>query len=511
MKRFVLGVFLTGVALGGGPAAVASSCVRNDPRNVLDAAPGAFIGTFESSRAAYGTEVHRFRVERVLKGRIGKVVDVVEPYPNSLSGPPTGGGRIGLLLGRRGNSWVSATCGDYPPELLIEAAGPLPAPDGRGAPAVILGSAWGKVRALSLDAEGRVLRYGFGGPRISTMSLCPGDTKIAMYGEARLAVREPVSLRLVREYRFPEIARSAIGMRSASPVLCRDADAREIVVFQTNRHEPVPTAQVVVYRNGKLIHQVRGSWMHAAFSPDRRVVWLGGGRYGHEIWRLEIATGAVRKIFDVPLAVGVVGAPDVSPDGKLLALRSFVSGGQARHMLLNVAVSPPRLQEQLVGGTGGSDPRWIDQRSFVVAQWNGPLAVYDTSFRKIGGLGRWPADIRAVERGLVWGVDRRIIYASGFPDGPVGGRSLAGRNVPAAYGGDWDPRLAGPMLVLDTVRLPRATIEPLAAVPTPAPTPSGRALKKPDTNGGGLPSAVPIAGGIALVALLAIVIRRRLA
>ena len=136
----------------------ACSCALPDPRAALAQADGAFVGTLVSRRDGGQTTVLTFSVEKALKGRIGKTVDVSTASNSAACGIEVQTGtRVGLVLERRAGSWHGFLCWEFAPEELLEAGLPLPAPDGRGPVALLVGGGFGESRLAAQDSPGRTL------------------------------------------------------------------------------------------------------------------------------------------------------------------------------------------------------------------------------------------------------------------------------------------------------------------------------------------------------------------
>ena len=82
--------------------ALACSCLPwGNAKEELAKAKGAFVGVYLGRRPTTrwpGAELYRFRVERRLKGTLGRTVEVVR------------GQRVGLLLRRVEGRWHSSLC-----------------------------------------------------------------------------------------------------------------------------------------------------------------------------------------------------------------------------------------------------------------------------------------------------------------------------------------------------------------------------------------------------------------
>jgi hypothetical protein len=95
--------------------AVACSCLQwGNPREELAKAQGGFVGVYLGRKArpgSPGAAIYRFRVERRLKGRFGKNIEVVSANNGAACGLEVQKGkRYGLLLRRERGRWHSSLC-----------------------------------------------------------------------------------------------------------------------------------------------------------------------------------------------------------------------------------------------------------------------------------------------------------------------------------------------------------------------------------------------------------------
>lgn len=142
----------------------ACSCAQPDPWAYLQDSDAAFVGRLVERRdGSGGAAILTFSVERAVKGKLGSRVDVRTPSSGASCGIEAPlGERVGLFLTREGGAWIGSLCKQVSPDDLLAAARPLPAPNGRGAPAMWVGGRFGKARVLALDTRGRTLAYGYG-------------------------------------------------------------------------------------------------------------------------------------------------------------------------------------------------------------------------------------------------------------------------------------------------------------------------------------------------------------
>jgi hypothetical protein len=188
----------------------ACSCAIVDAREALTRFDAAFIGTIVERKDEWqGGVTLVFRVEERFKGSLGATVDVRTASNGAACGieAPVGS-RVGLFLERENGRWIGSLCSEVEPARLRGAARPLPAPNGKGAVALLVGGRFGTARVLALDRRGRTLAYGNGTGSVIAMSPCPGGRRLAevaqTQGGIELAVRELRTLRVVRRQQLTQ-------------------------------------------------------------------------------------------------------------------------------------------------------------------------------------------------------------------------------------------------------------------------------------------------------------------
>jgi len=379
--------------------AYACSCAQIDPRSALAAADGAFVGTFVERRAKSGGRAdYAFRVERALKGRIGTTV-VVE---SSDSGAACGlevevGQRIGLVLQRERGRWTSNLCWQMAPGTLLQAARPLPRPNGSGPVALLVGGRLGNARTIALDARGRTLGYGRGRGETILLATCPGTRRVVEYAAARpdflLAVRDLRTYRLIRERRY-----RPRGSASVAALACLDRSGAKLAIFETSLATQ-PVARLVV--GGRTAWS--GKALGAAFG--RGVAYVSSGS---TILRIELATGNVTRRTPVPLLTGALA---VSPAGAV--------AGIAPSRLVRVDPAG-RVRAVPASIVGAAEIAWWSGRIVVLPRWStGSAQVFDEGLRLVGRVGSWTASDSAVANGRAFGVWEGALLAADLPRGPA--------------------------------------------------------------------------------------------
>jgi hypothetical protein len=121
MKLTVLLVVAATLALAG--EAAACTCAPASAKERLDSADAAFVGRLVAKRPHSGGEaVYVFLVDSVVKGELGRRVEVVSPTSGAACGfeLPTGEAS-GILLRRDGEEWIGGLCGQIAVGELVEA------------------------------------------------------------------------------------------------------------------------------------------------------------------------------------------------------------------------------------------------------------------------------------------------------------------------------------------------------------------------------------------------------
>ena len=319
--RRAAAVLIALVALTAAPAG-AGACSRfvSDPRADLAAADVAVIGTVESRRNVDPSDerpqaVLTVRIEQVLKGAPGERLEVMTSAMIGTCGITAAtGARIGVMAALDGSQYHSLF-GDLSPEVLIEAAAPLPPPDGSGPPAVLLGARVGPNRMLVLDRRGRVLLYGAGPGRVLAAAGCPGgrygvEVVIDREGRGRLERRD------LRSGRHVLLARLPLDLVEAT--VCRTRDASVVDVGGAANGY----ARLVRVQDGRARLRLRmrgtGAWLGG---PTAAVTKLDG-----TVVAVDVASGRRRAVGVLDTSIGFL---DVAADGRIVL--ASASGGVDVH------------------------------------------------------------------------------------------------------------------------------------------------------------------------------------
>jgi hypothetical protein len=405
-------VALAALALTVEPAR-ACSCVPPDPWKILKQADGAFVGRLVSRREAdQGRAVLTFSVERAVKGSIGDTVEVTTANNSAACGIETPvGQRVGLFLDRQGNRWLGHLCWQVSPEDLLAAAA-LPAPNGRGPAALLVGGRFGSARTLALDAKGRTLAYGLGAGNVLQHSPCPGGSRVAelvQRGSAHvIAIRELPSLWLVREQRLPKREYGVASLR------CVDGHGERLALFSSG-----PDARGLLARISprSVAMMWRGAAFYASYSRQRAYVQVLA-RGGTRIVAVDLRTGASRSLG----AVREDGLHALTPNvaGTRLAGDSYKEGiGNPRLVVIDLARRPIAARSIPLPTDPVGSTHWITGDTLA---WIGgdAIRVYSSRLRLIGRVSGWAAGHTELIGRVAYGVtaDGALLSAK-LPTGGV--------------------------------------------------------------------------------------------
>lgn len=416
---------LVGAAAIAAGRAAACSCVGADPRTALRRSDAAFVGVVVSRRTAEGVgssgapAVYTLRVENSVKGELGETVEV----ETAVSGASCGlearvGDRVGLLLYRSAGAWTSSLCSQLDPDVLLEAARPLPVPDGTGPARFVVGGRFGPARAVVLDGAGRTLAYGIGEGDVVALARCPGAGRVAELvdeagprpldgpGAFLVAVRDVRSGRLLWERRVRPTNLQPRGLACTG---------RMVHVFVTSvGTTPTPTSRVLAVRPTGIRVVSRGSAWECGFG--RGQAFLTEGR---RLVTVPLGGGDATLVARVPLGAG----PFVpSPDGRWLAGPAFGASHRSRIVLVDRRRPLHVRTVPLERGNVSGQIAWLDPRRFAFLPGRGDAAdarVYDTSLRLSGRFAGWDAFDSAVEGRIAYGVRGGDLISARLPSGPV--------------------------------------------------------------------------------------------
>jgi hypothetical protein len=297
------------------------SCGLGDPRTALRQSEAAFVGTLLERRrgpirSSADVVTLVFRVERAVKGQLGRRIEV----RTAASGASCGiearlGQRVGLFLMRTGSQWSSNLCQQIAPRTLLAAAAPLPRALGGNAALVVTGR-FGSARTLALDGEGRTLAYGRGRGDGILLSACPGSGRIAEVAAHGGAVF--VAVRRLRTFRLAWERRLSSGLHGVEAVHCRDSLGTDVVAFLRRFDGFARDARLVRLRPNAETTLWRGRALAAGFSGAH--AYISAGRDGSRLIRVDVRSGKTAPVGRVPPHSGSFVS---SPNGRRLAAVAY--------------------------------------------------------------------------------------------------------------------------------------------------------------------------------------------
>ena len=289
-------VVLAATLAGGVESGQACSCALPDPRVALAQADGAFVGKLVNRREGDQTTVLTFSVEKALKGAIGRTVEVSTASDSAACGIEVRTGtRVGLVLDRQGGTWSGYLCWQFDPDELLDAALPLPRPNGHGPVALVVGGGFGESRIAALDSRGRTLAYGQGTGRVALLAICPGGRRLAeiafVGSEQKLVIRATRTLDIVRRQTL-SLPREKYAQRLA----CEDPAGASVLVFSTSGLYRV--------KDGR----IRPLWVGAAYDAEitSQHAYVSAGANRRALLRVDTRSGRARHVATLPGRIGAM-------------------------------------------------------------------------------------------------------------------------------------------------------------------------------------------------------------
>ena len=443
-------------------SAKACSCFMGDPRDEFARADAAFVGTFVEKHLAEPPDpdggfnsgddtIYTFVLETEYKGELGNPGDTVEVH-SAFAGASCGlevveGESYGFFLEAREPDmvWASNLCRQTSPEMMAEAASPLPEPDGEGPVRMVVGGSFGAAQLIGLDAEARTLGYGMGDTDVYRLDVCPGGERAVELGRPapypeppHLFVRDLSTYETVGEIALPFGRVQQWRRLDPQDVQCRDNLGERAVVFATNYNEPEAKSVLLAVEGngGAPIHE--GTARSATFAG--RSVYLQTGNWGRDLVKVNLATGAVRSVARLP---GLYSSRlALSPDRDRLAGLAYpdyrderqkpvrfytvdVSGGRATIRIK--AFSTPELF---------GEPGWMSaRRPIAFISYPGPSQVFDLRLRTVARFGVWETQDTVMAGRTAWGTGYDgALYKVRLPDGDV----VKVRDLPSPVAGPLD-------------------------------------------------------------------------
>lgn len=364
---------------------------------MLQQSDAAFIGTMVRVESFAGRHefydlVYTFRVEQAFKKDLGPVVRVLSGGSCGLYGLK-GQQQAYVLYEYEPGLYSSESCSSADPVDLRTAARPLPAPDGKGPPAFLLGGAFGEVRTIALDASGRTLTYGRGEGETDELIRCPDDRRVVELvlpddGDLLIGVRELPSLRTIDEIALPS---ELHGSRPLS-LGCPDEEARDLLLFWSD----LPYGKLggsIWQRDGDAWRRIPVGKNVESGSFAGTTAYLTTLEPKPRLIQFDVSTQARRVIARVPPQIH---AWVQSPDGRRIArIAAFDPQEFPKLVVVDVDSSSPSVfwryvgQEMLI-----ADIQWLENDRLALLG-DATLRTYDASLRLLTEWKDWRSPFRA--------------------------------------------------------------------------------------------------------------------
>jgi hypothetical protein len=395
-----------------------------DPRDQFAKAEAAIVGNYVGRRPTEDEfrAIYTFEVQEEWKAEFGETLDVYSAHNGAACGLEAQPGQsVGLFLTMDGDQWSSFLCSQTSPEVMRDAASPLPEPDGSGPPRLIVGGSFGAARVMSLDADGKTLGYGYGGDHdTSHLAACPGGSHIVeiyeQYDEEErrrrtLAVRRVADLEVVRERELNVDQGDYI-----TALDCRNEDASNTLMFVTPTYGKPDGA---IYRETPdgFERLFDGLEARSAEFGDKHVYLSGAKR---RVSAMRLNGSSSRVLYSVnenqPLS-----QPVLSDDGRHLAVVVFGTyepEREAKLVVIDLTDGSVR-QRKGAGDLGyGGLLVWEGGRRLVFLAGQGS-PVYNLRLKKVGSLGPAFATDAVVADDRLWGINFGELMRAGLPDSRV--------------------------------------------------------------------------------------------
>jgi hypothetical protein len=370
-------------------------------------ADAAFVGraiSHERSDAPGGGflsgVLYTFEVETVVKGDLGGQVEVYSSGSGASCGfefEAAEGKRSGIFLTlHEDGTYRGGLCTTTDPDLLLNAAQALPAPDGVGPPKFLVGGDFHRARMFALDASGRTLAYETGpGPTLA-IAACPGSERaVEVYGppeDLRAGVRDLASFDIVAETRLTNgsgelpagwdvsMAALTFDSRRAVSLTCLDPSGSDFILYWAPWEEDGDPAIVRVQPGSdpafRVLWHDRADLSavsplgEAAYVITSSVPGIETADRSYSIKRVDLSTGDVSEVATLPQREDEVAvSSQVSPDGRRLAA-VFVQEGrpwEARAALFDLDASPATVIERPLEDANRSTRLiWIDNDQLLL-------------------------------------------------------------------------------------------------------------------------------------------------
>lgn len=414
-------------------AASACSCAGfENPRAALASATAAFVGVLERVEGDGlngGDTEFRYRVEHAVKGGMGDKIVVHSRGGGAacgLEGHP--GDREAMFLTKDAKGrWIGSLCSTIDPDRLLAASRPLPAPNGQGPPALVLGAGLGEHRSLSLDSAGRTLAYG-GGDQLASevvaLDMCPGSRRLveALSAQAEgplrplLAVRDVDSFAVERSVAARDIAPGGADDTRVQAVQCRDPSATDIAVADRGGERSY------VYRmsGGRSRTVWQGPAARVLLSDDRSAALAV---YSDRIERIDLDTGTSTVIHRTQS----FAEAHLTPDGSRVALVTAKSYRADKLVVLDARTGAVQATHQFASDIDNVQTEWVNDDALALSDFKGTLSFFDARLRALSTVEGWNASRLFGAGGRAYGTS----YAGGvLLEASTGSKSVRRIAVP---------------------------------------------------------------------------------
>lgn len=402
--------------------AKACSCMMGDPRDQLAEADAGMVGEFVAKTDlgdpdGYGQALYTFTVSEEYKADLPETIDVRSANNGAACGLEVAEGRsYGLFLYLDGEEWTSNLCSQTSPQVMRDAASPLPAPTSEGPIAMLVGGSFGDKRVMALDGNGATVGYGNGDGDVAFLSVCPGSAASVEvweeYPQHVLAVRSLPDMAVTREAVLP-----LRDSEWVTGLYCRDGDASRVYVLTTRGYEKIRSRLLEVTGDSfSAIHE--GSASYGDFYRGR--AYLNEGSRAHRIVRVDLDTGAETAMVAV---TGNGGRVSVSPDGQHLAVATYDIDRDAPATIVLIDTARPyRTSAVSTNKRGFGRVEWVsDRKVALLSQWGNKDSsrVYNLRLRLLGAFGNYYAQESVVIDGVAFGVAYGALLRAELPGGPA--------------------------------------------------------------------------------------------
>ncbi len=358
--------------------AMACSCAPITAQNAIGTGDAVFIGVPRERRELEGDPtsiVWDFTVTETIKGEIR---DTVEIHTGR------GGGDCGVQffldapVGVVAWTWGSSDrlntsiCGGrWAAQELRDAPRTLPAPDGEGPVAALMGARWGAATMAALDEHGRVLAYGFADESPEDIDVCPGGRRAIARLNTSIEMWDIASMTRLTERKIPRDPERRWG---DPQMQCLDDQGTALLLRSNKAYgRRFPGAVEVVGPEASRLVVADAESM--ALDSERQVLWMADADGPGLISRIDLASEKRQGIAQLP--TGSRGARiAIHPKTRELAVLAGPAhpyGYSVAEVLVLVAVDGQTREIPLVNSQRFSEIRWLDSDHLVVIAYTEPV------------------------------------------------------------------------------------------------------------------------------------------